>query len=105
MGTRGRDENLEEDAMQGRKRSRGGGTAATLMRLGMGAAGGGPSMVAEGQSESAQQTRAAVQRKIPKFFAWLASLSDEHDYAAAKIFVPASRDWTHLSTDQMMDRR
>jgi hypothetical protein len=103
MGSRTqRDESFADTVMPPGKKKR---LASTDMRMAMGPRGGGPSMVAEGQSESAENTRAATRAKIPKFFAWLESLSDEHEYASAKMFLPASRDWTDLSTDQMIDRR
>jgi len=83
-------------------------TGATHMRMAMGAGAGsrgGPSVVAQGQSDSAYATRAAVHKKMPKFFEWLESLPEQDEYAVAKIFIPADRDWTKLSTDHMIDRR
>lgn len=83
-------------------------SGSTHMRMAMGAGAGshgGPSVVAQGQSDSAYATRAAVQKKMPKFLEWLESLPGEDEYAVAKMFIPADRDWTKLSTDHMIDRR
>ena len=66
-------------------------TASTHMRMSMGAGAGsrgGPSVVAQGQSDSAYATRAAVQKKMPKFFEWLESLPASFTSA----FAPLGRN-------------
>lgn len=86
------------------------------MRLALGASGGGggggPSMVAEGQSSSAETSRTTALSKTPKFFRWLGSLPDDHPWATAKIFIPpehgnrnAADAWKSIPIDLLVDRR
>ena len=66
-------------------------SGSTHMRMAMGAGAGshgGPSVVAQGQSDSAYATRAAVQKKMPKFFEWLESLPASFTSA----FAPLGRN-------------
>ena len=115
MGTRTRAEMdqdpanaAESDIMSQPKRLCGAATtAAPHMRLAMGSGtgSGGPSIVAQGQSDSAHATRAAVWKKMPKFFQWLKSLPEDHEYAGAQMFLPVNDDWRNLPPHHMIDRR
>ena len=65
----------------------------------------GQGMTADGQSESSMRTKQALVNKMPKFFAWVRSLDENHKFVEVKTMIPTDDNWKNIEPDHMTDRR
>ena len=96
-GKKPRPSQVDEGPAQGR------GTQVTLAIMRQQQEGAG--MTAHGQSDANMRTKAALANKLPKFFSWVQSLQENHQYNVVKTLIPADDHYTSMSPAQMTDRR